>query len=196
MKERRIDLRTQKTYDALICAFEELLQEKTFENITIRELCEKARTRTATFYNHFSDKYDFFSFMIRSMRRDFFEEAVIESNTKQPEDFYVQYMKISMQFLEKNQYMIHALTSDTLITAILNSSSTEGLAFLCEHIREDHKKGYDFPADDEIMAQSILGIMSRCIEYWFHHRKEADQSYILEQFRAILHTLYQISPRC
>lgn len=42
MKEGRTDLRTQKIYDALINAFSELLEEKDFEKITVKELCEKA----------------------------------------------------------------------------------------------------------------------------------------------------------
>ena len=52
MKEGRTDLRTQKIYDALINAFSELLEEKDFEKITVKELCEKARTRTATSVLH------------------------------------------------------------------------------------------------------------------------------------------------
>ena len=62
--DKKLDLRTQKIYVALIKAFEELLQEKSFEEITINELCDQAQTRRATFYKHFSDKYDFFQFML------------------------------------------------------------------------------------------------------------------------------------
>ena len=35
-----------------------LLSEKAFEDITVGELCERARYPRATFYNYFSDKYD------------------------------------------------------------------------------------------------------------------------------------------
>ena len=61
---KRIDLRTQKVYSSLIEAFKNLLIEKSFEEITINELCDRACTRRATFYKHFSDKYDFFLFVI------------------------------------------------------------------------------------------------------------------------------------
>ncbi len=53
------DLRIQKTYAALTGAFIDLLQIKSFEQITVKELCDNAIVRTATFYNHFADKYAF-----------------------------------------------------------------------------------------------------------------------------------------
>ncbi len=61
------DLRIQKTYAALTGAFIDLLQIKSFEQITVKELCDNAIVRTATFYNHFADKYAFADFVIRDM---------------------------------------------------------------------------------------------------------------------------------
>ena len=61
------DLRIQKTYAALTRAFTNLLKTKSFEQVTVKELCDAAIVRTATFYNHFSDKYEFADFIIRDM---------------------------------------------------------------------------------------------------------------------------------
>ena len=94
MKEKRTDLRTQKVYDALIEAFTELLSEKTFEKITVKELCDRARTRTATFYNHFEDKYDFFAFMILEKRRAFMEEPRLAAENEKPEEYYISFIRI------------------------------------------------------------------------------------------------------
>ena len=58
------DLRIQKTYAALTREFTALLKLKRFEQITVKELCDAAMVRTATFYNHFSDKYEFADFVI------------------------------------------------------------------------------------------------------------------------------------
>ena len=55
------DLRIQKTYLALHNAFTELLEESTFEHLTVNELCDRAMIRRATFYKHFADKYEYFS---------------------------------------------------------------------------------------------------------------------------------------
>lgn len=190
MKERRSDLRTQKTYDALIHAFEKLLQEKPFEQITVRELCECARTRTATFYNHFSDKYDFFAFMIREMRRDFASLIDVKSSTETPEDYYVDYLKVGIQFIENHTEMVSAFESDNLLTTILNTASDEMIERLRTHIEIDRQKGRLFPADDNIMVQLLIGTMNQCATYWFNNRNTVKKEYVFEQMTHIIHTLY------
>lgn len=60
--EKKKDLRVQKTYRALMAAFEALMAEETFDDITVNELCARALIRRPTFYSHFEDKYDFLRF--------------------------------------------------------------------------------------------------------------------------------------
>ena len=66
--EKKSDLRVMKTYEALIRAFEELLTVKTFDDITVNELCERAMIRRPTFYSHFEDKYDFLRFYLNEIQ--------------------------------------------------------------------------------------------------------------------------------
>lgn len=61
-KVRKTDIRIKKTYDKLYDSFFELLSEKTFENISILDICNKAGIHRATFYKHFLDKQDFITF--------------------------------------------------------------------------------------------------------------------------------------
>ncbi|CAD2072403.1 TetR/AcrR family transcriptional regulator [Phocicoccus pinnipedialis] len=51
------DLRVVKTLSAIDKAFLELLQEKTFDQITIKEICDRAIINRATFYSHYTDKF-------------------------------------------------------------------------------------------------------------------------------------------
>ena len=55
--EVKLDLRIYKTYKALHEAFTEILEHKSFEDLTVNELCDKAMIRRATFYKHFADKF-------------------------------------------------------------------------------------------------------------------------------------------
>ncbi len=60
-----MEKRIEQTYDNLLQAITILLKEKEFEDITISELCEKAKIKRPTFYNHFIDKEDFAVKMFR-----------------------------------------------------------------------------------------------------------------------------------
>lgn len=76
MKDNKCDARIEKTKLALTKAFGELLREKSIEKITINELCNKAEINRITFYNHFSDKYDFFA------------QLLLELNNKATKDLH------------------------------------------------------------------------------------------------------------
>lgn len=55
--EPRIDPRTKRTRQLLLDAFGSLLSEKTFDDITVQDITERATVNRATFYAHFEDKY-------------------------------------------------------------------------------------------------------------------------------------------
>lgn len=52
------DKRILKTKKNLKNTLLELLDEKAFEQITVKEICEKSATSRITFYTHFADKYE------------------------------------------------------------------------------------------------------------------------------------------
>jgi AcrR family transcriptional regulator len=52
------DLRVRRTRKLLQSALMELTIRKGFEAVTVQELCEQAMVNRATFYRHYTDKYD------------------------------------------------------------------------------------------------------------------------------------------
>ena len=52
------DLRVIKTKNLIKGAFIELVEEKGFDNVTIKDICNKALINRNTFYLHYYDKVD------------------------------------------------------------------------------------------------------------------------------------------
>lgn len=179
MKNTRVDLRSRKVYDTLIEAFVELLSEKTFDSITVVELCEKARTRTATFYNHFSDKYDFFAFMIAEKRRDF----MIKTDWDCFEECCIAFVENSFAFIEAHRKMVKNILSDNLLIVMMNSISQE----MSEQLKNLlDKEITDREANTDILVQMIIGAMSHAIRYWMEHNREISKKEVLEEVSALL----------
>ena len=69
------DLRVQKTKSSLKQALISLLTEKTFEQITVTEICTYSAISRITFYAHYADKYELadavFQDMVRIAKLDF-----------------------------------------------------------------------------------------------------------------------------
>jgi len=55
----KADLRCVKTEKALDVAMRSLLEKRNFRKITVNDLCTEALISRATFYAHYTDKYDF-----------------------------------------------------------------------------------------------------------------------------------------
>ena len=54
-----MDIRTEKTENAIKSAFLELRAKRPLEKITVKELCALARINKSTFYTHYQDIYAF-----------------------------------------------------------------------------------------------------------------------------------------
>ncbi|WP_040929621.1 TetR/AcrR family transcriptional regulator [Nosocomiicoccus massiliensis] len=55
---KKMDLRVIKTLKRIDESIVELLREKSFEDITVKDICEHAMINRGTFYSHYKDKYD------------------------------------------------------------------------------------------------------------------------------------------
>jgi len=113
------DLRIQKTYLALHNAFTELLETKRFEEFTVNELCTLSMIRRATFYKHFSDKYDYFAFYTREMMEEFRRELPPFSQKSAME--YLTYMsKQLILFMKQHNKMVLNIKNSSVFHMLLS----------------------------------------------------------------------------
>jgi AcrR family transcriptional regulator len=57
MSEQQEDLRVRRTHKLLWEALMTELSQRSFEEITVKEICERAMVHRSTFYKHYEDKY-------------------------------------------------------------------------------------------------------------------------------------------
>ena len=129
-----IDLRIQKTYALLHHAFTELMEEKGFEAFTVGELCEKAMIRRATFYKHFADKYEYFTFYMKEIFGSFHEQL---SPGMEAEDVnlyalhlcreLLRFVKAHERFVKKAMEASVAPTTLTILLDLLHSEIQHAL---------------------------------------------------------------------
>jgi AcrR family transcriptional regulator len=79
------DPRVTRTRALLIQALAELMREKSFESITVREIAERATLNRVTFYAHFQDKYDLLEYATREMIRTQVSSQLAQPNPFNPE---------------------------------------------------------------------------------------------------------------
>lgn len=78
----KTDARIIHTRRALRCALLALLQEKSVDDVTVKEVCEKANVSRATFYKHYKDCYD----LLKQMETCMLEKYLHALNITNPVD--------------------------------------------------------------------------------------------------------------
>ncbi len=80
------DLRVRRTHKLLWEALMAELSERAFEEITVRDICERAMVHRTTFYKHYEDKYDLLE---QGMRR-MYDALVVGEDHLPPSAFSVE----------------------------------------------------------------------------------------------------------
>jgi AcrR family transcriptional regulator len=87
MSEEQADLRVRRTHKLLWEALMTELSQRPFEEITVKEICERAMVHRSTFYKHYEDKYALLEQGVRQM----YDELVAEEEHVPPSAFSVEH---------------------------------------------------------------------------------------------------------
>lgn len=68
------DLRVQKNIESIEKAFITLINEKTFQQVTVQNITNLARINRSTFYSHYDDKFDLLDSLIAKVIEPFTDD--------------------------------------------------------------------------------------------------------------------------
>lgn len=162
------DLRVQRTKKALITTFSDLLETKSFDNITIQDLCEKANVRRSTFYRHFNDKYDLLNHIVGTLIEYFRTLHLPEIDPKDPRQFFNKFMKDILLFISDNKAMVKSVISINIYSEVYQILYNQICAVVKRQIEFDKQIG-QFYIDEfiygEFLAGGILSVILNWIQY-------------------------------
>ena len=95
----KTDLRIQRTQKAIVDAFYELLDEKSFGSITVIDICERALINRGTFYTHFEDKYQLLDKCISDVMYGLHEQVKQVHGDSDLITYYNEVMSLGINFL-------------------------------------------------------------------------------------------------
>ncbi len=119
--EKKTDLRIIKTHIALHNAFTHLMSKKTFEDITISELCDAAMIRRTTFYKYFTDKYDYFNFYISEIIKKSRNSVSLNTITDNPIEYTEKILSGYFEFMRQNLKLVNNLKNSNMVSFFFNS---------------------------------------------------------------------------
>ncbi|MDK8282705.1 MAG: TetR/AcrR family transcriptional regulator [Peptoniphilus lacrimalis] len=169
------------TQKAIIESFMELLQKKSLDKITVKDIIEETEVNRNTFYYHFQDIYDL-------LESAFEEEAVkFRSEADPKNNFYEEYIRTVNFLLDHSDAIIHIYNSKSrdVIKAYLESAASFFIGRFVEEAAEGSKlsengKNYII----YFYTDAIIGITLRWIEGSMMDSKEVLIKTVSDSFNA------------
>lgn len=155
--EEKTDLRIRKTCKALCDAFVTILEKKRFDDLTVNELCDEAMIRRATFYKHFADKYDFFSFFIRQKQDQFISQAKEETPPNGIYAYTLYLTQRSILYFKEHESLIQNILKSDMSASLLDIFNEEIHSNILSNLKEHQQRGCTFSVSPELLASFLAG---------------------------------------
>ena len=105
----KTDLRIQRTQKAIIDAFYELLDEKSFGSITVIDICDRALINRGTFYTHFEDKYQLLDKCISDVMYGLHEQVKQAHGENDLITYYNEVMALGINYLAQHRRRLRTI---------------------------------------------------------------------------------------
>ncbi len=118
----KADLRVRRTHKLLSQALLSLLTEKSFEEIFVTDICERAMVHRTTFYKHFEDKYHLFDFCVENLLHNLETDYYHLISAENMKDYYMGLIRKSLEYMSENK--------ELFLTGILRAGNNSILPLL------------------------------------------------------------------
>lgn len=184
------DLRVLKTEQALFQALLKLMEKKTFDEITVNELCDAAMIRRATFYKHYQDKFDFYAHAIRYVLGMF---AMSPKNEKMSEDILENYttslVKI-LDFTSQNKKIIMSIVRSNMFPILMTISTEELSKSIRPMIERDINSGFLKAQNPDLIISAFTGALMGVLNVWINMPDKITKEEILSTVDLFMHKIY------
>ena len=182
------DARVIRTKAKLFDAFRELLSEKTFEEITINEICVRAEIRRATFYKHFSDKYDFLAALTNELRgrfeERFWNNAILKDRALT--DYYIEYLKVMVDFLDRNYPTVNLIFKSNMTSTLIDVIVDENYKKTKEKLEADVANGLSLIASPDTLSIYLSGGISNTVIKWLKDGKKTPREDLISELSLLI----------
>ena len=162
----KIDLRIIKTKRNIYNALLDLMREKSFEEIKVSDICDKALVNRSTFYAHFEDKYELLSNLIQDMKNELSNELKKNKNINSTKEYYIEMMKLFLNHIEekKDSYIAMAINNkNSILSDIIYDAIDHDIIYNLDKFDNNNT------IPNNIIAKFYLGAVVNVALYWINN---------------------------
>ena len=191
--QKKEDLRVHRTKKALADTFMQMLEKKPLDEITINDLCDQAGIRRATFYKHYSDKFDFITSYISFLRDTFDRNYPKSSNQITAVEYYVDYAKQLVVYINDHSVAIDNLLQSNMFPLVMAIIIEQNYIDTCNRLRMSVQNGMKLSASVEIVASMCAGGVAETVYQWLKRGRDISPNELANQIGAVVSAALSVS---
>lgn len=168
MEDKKVDRRIAKTKKAIYRAFAELLSKKNVNDITIKDIADRADINRKTFYNYYDGIYELIG-EIENTIIDNFEKVIRKHNVndilRNPNLMYEELTSIINSDPDFYQHLISIESNSNLVKKLVLSLKTRAKEVISEYTVLDE-------STLDIVLDFVVSGMFTVFQHWFNSSKE------------------------
>lgn len=178
---RKIDVRVIRTFNQLTEALFRLLAKKSFDEITVLEICNEADVHRATFYKHFIDKFDFLNSCLQM------KLSRLKLNIEN-DDYSSELMRRSclimieqvFDFVEENYLIIKGASSDKYSSSLNNTLVDAISDFINELVNCKEDISSKLGIQTQMLSSYYAGAIVGLIKWWVMNKELCTKTEMLD----------------
>lgn len=160
------DKRIKKTYQSLFEAMLALLEEKTYEEITVIDICKESRVHRATFYKHFEDKNSFFAFCIEMLFKEFFPSLSRDISLENRKEYFFGMIDRLFTYIDRNREMVKTGIFAAHSNNVLRALQKAVAGAITGVMEENAKRGLVFFMPVDMLGEYYAGALIALVQWW------------------------------
>lgn len=162
-----MDIRAQRTRELLRATLEELLEEKSIEDITVSEVCERSTVRRTTFYRHFEDKYAFFEWYLSTVTERFLAELGTQAGCDDLRTYTALMHRKLISFASAHRSMMRRSLGRTAMAGSLDMMMGQVADGIAERIAtQAAERNWQLEASPQLISMFYAGGMMHTLRWW------------------------------
>jgi AcrR family transcriptional regulator len=170
-KTKGDDLRIRRTYKLLGEALYSLLEEKSFDDLSVIDICERAMIHRTTFYRHFEDKYHLMAYCVQRLTEEFAAASLAIYDEKNPKAYHLDVIRRTLRHFAEHKRMILLLAdqrkSDFVRTTLHEVISRDIQRKLEERKKTNKRTSFRVPIS--VFAEYHAGALISLTFWWLRN---------------------------
>ena len=193
--KKKEDLRIRKTKANLYRSLLQLMENKTFEEIKVIDICSASMINRSTFYDHFNDKYELLASLIEDLKTELIEHIDVQIEANSIKEYYIELLKLLLEYFEKN---LNVYSSIAIVKKNNNSIAFDmmfdaSLEAVTKRLKENYINKSDIPIE-VIALFYVSGVTKICTEA-IKDTKEFSSDKIIKYLEKLLPEIDYLEPK-